>query len=97
MEIKSVTAPALSEEGIKRLMAFTEPKRMTSNSTLFDAGYEQAKRDFREKIMAEAIIPGSTKTLRQQAVENAGQQFPTRELSARRASDTHAARPWWRF
>jgi hypothetical protein len=36
---------------VDKLLAMTRASRMTSSSTLFDAGYEQAKIDFREAIL----------------------------------------------
>jgi hypothetical protein len=56
-EIRSLSAPALGQHEINRLLAMTAPKRMTSDSTLFDTGYEQAKRDFRELLLAALRIP----------------------------------------
>lgn len=56
-EIKSLIAPALGTHEINRLLAMTAPKRMTSGSTLFDTGYEQAKRDFRELLLSALRIP----------------------------------------
>ena len=60
MTIKSINAPAISREGINRLFAFTKAKRMTSDMTLFDAGYEQAKRDMLEKLAGEVGWPNDS-------------------------------------
>ena len=56
-EIKSLSAPALGEAEVKRLLAMTRASRMKSDSTMFDTGYEQAKRDFREVILSALRIP----------------------------------------
>lgn len=56
-EIKSLSAPALGERELARLVAFCTPKRMTSASTLFDTGYEQAKRDMAEMLRGFVVIP----------------------------------------
>lgn len=56
-EIKSLSAPALGEADLRRLLAAVQPRRFTATSTLFDTGYEQAKRDFREIIHGALRIP----------------------------------------
>ena len=55
--LKSVSAPAIGEAGLKRLIAFARPSRLTAASTLFDAGYEQCKIDLLAKINAEVAVP----------------------------------------
>lgn len=95
MNIKSVSAPAIGEEGLKRLRAFTQPKRMTSTSTLFDAGYEQAKRDFAEKLAAETGRPTDNDFDKTSPYPEPDPALVRAELAARRAFAKAARRPWW--
>jgi hypothetical protein len=64
---------------------------MTSSSTLFDAGYEQAKRDFAEKLAAEAGRPVEI----QASPEN--NELIRAALNAQRAFEKKRVRPWWHF
>lgn len=57
MDIKSLNAPAIGEAGVHRLFHFTTPSRLSKDSTLFEAGYEQAKADFRERLVQETGRP----------------------------------------
>jgi uncharacterized protein (DUF305 family) len=59
-ELKSLSAPALGQAEVNRLLAMTRPSRMTSSSTLFDAGVEQAKRDFRAALLQAMRVPHHT-------------------------------------
>lgn len=91
-DVKSVNAPAIGEAGLKRLYAFCKPKRLMSTSTLFDAGYEQAKADFKERLEQEATLPGSPRTLRDHAEQDVrqGQAYPT----PRPVKSPHRIWPW---
>lgn len=62
MDIKSVNAPAIGQKGIERIIAWARPKRMTSEQTTFDMGYEQAKRDLLEIVYKEVGIPADHQT-----------------------------------
>ena len=88
-EIKSLNAPAIGDEGVKRLFAFCQPKSMKEGDTLFTAGYEQAKRDFHEKLRAEVGNPKPT--------QNHYDGLSTEENKARVAALQHERRPWWRI
>ncbi len=56
-DIRSIVLPAIKEEGVRRLYNFCREVRLTSSSTLFDAGYEQAKRDFKDALGREVAEP----------------------------------------
>lgn len=83
-EVKSVNAPAIGEEGLKRLYAFVRRTPLHSQSTLFDAGYEQAKADFKERLEREATLPDQPRSLRQHAMQ--GELIPV---------DPPKPRSWW--
>lgn len=71
-DIKSVNAPAINEAGVRRLYAVVRPTRLKSDSTLFDAGYEQAKADMHEALEREVILPDrEPRSLMEQAQRNA--------------------------
>lgn len=91
MTITSVNAPAVSAEGIKRLVAFCRPKKMTKDDTLFVAGYEQAKRDFIEMLEAEIGIEKPKSADKSDIILS----VPASEVSARKALET--AKPWWHW
>lgn len=56
-DIKSVNAPSIGQAGIKRLYEFVREERMKAEGGAFQAGYEQAKRDFRDRLKQEVAIP----------------------------------------
>ena len=89
MTIKSLAAPSIGEAGVKRLIAFAAPKRLTSSSTLFDAGYEQAKRDFADKLKEVADVPSIKEP---EPIEE--MRVGVHEARARAASASPDA-PWW--
>lgn len=87
-EIKSLSAPAIGEAGVLRLFAFCKPKSMKEGDTLFTAGYEQAKRDFYEKLRAEVGTP------REKTEPTISPVIPKDEARARKSAE--AKRGWWR-
>lgn len=87
-DLTSVNAPAIGQRGLERLLAMSRETKMTASSTLFTAGYEQAKRDFRDAIYREVGIPAEDK----QALEEHLRVTP-QEAHARRASAS--APGWW--
>jgi len=94
MTMTSLNNPAISEAGVKRLFAFTDPKRLTEHSTLFTAGYEEAKRDMRERLIQETGRP----TNDVQSVERAADTHTTDQIVAmeRRArKEMSSPRRWW--
>lgn len=97
MTITSVTAPAVTDEGVKRLRAFCLPKKLHSNSTLFDAGYEQAKRDFLERLEQEVGKTSTRAPGEFGEVITANDSVTRAEAKARAAEARRQARatPWW--
>ena len=91
MTIKSTTAPALSFEGLEKLRSACRPTRMTSQTTLFDAGVEQQKRDFLAMLDAEVARP-STQDPR--GLER-GQVIPVTERQMRAAVGAKTRPSWW--
>lgn len=59
-QIKSLGALALGSKELDRLLAHLAPRRMGSETTLFEVGYEQAKRDTIELVARLANIPANT-------------------------------------
>ena len=85
MTLKSIGAPALSGPGLDRLFAMLQPTRFTNKSTLFDTGYEQAKADVREKLIAEIGRPhDDIVTVEAAADYEVGQVYPAAAPKARR-------------
>jgi len=85
-DLKSVTAPAIGQKGLERLFAMTRETAMKPDCTLFTAGYEQAKRDFRDALRVEVGMID-------QEPEAEHIRVPQAELQARKASKSKAA--WW--
>lgn len=56
-ELKSLSAPALGQREVERLLHMTRPSRLKSDSTMFDAGVEQMKRDFRKALLEAMRVP----------------------------------------
>lgn len=44
---------SVSQSFLRKLIGFYRPKKFTNESTQFDMGYEQAKRDLRAIVMSE--------------------------------------------
>ena len=86
MHLKSLNAPAINEEGIKRLYSFARPKKLTSNSTLFDAGYEQCKADLLERLQAEVGRPNDELA-----------KISPRSAAEQNAHQTHIPKRKWRL
>lgn len=56
MGMTSREGPVISTRLLNKLVAFYAPRQFTNESTQFDMGYEQAKRDLREVLMQS--VPG---------------------------------------
>ena len=57
MTLHKMAAPAITRAGVERLFNFTAPARLKPDTTLFQAGYEQAKRDMRDRLIQEVGRP----------------------------------------
>lgn len=81
-ELKTLNSVTVGEEGVQRLFHMTRESRLKPDCTLFEAGYEQAKRDFREALYREVGVPSdqlstrvnhpSPEMIREQAIREAG-------------------------
>lgn len=92
-EIKSVNAPAIGQRGVERLFAMTRETRMTAEGGSFQAGYEQAKREFRNALNREVGIPAAYAPDADKSEEQPQITLPAEERRARRAGETD--RRWW--
>lgn len=93
VEITRVNAPAIGQAGVNRLFERVRPKRMTSTSSLFDAGYEQAKRDFYDALKAEiGVEPGEHSEVNTKLADLA---VSPAEATARKSGQSRKA--WWQL
>lgn len=93
-EIKSVNAPAIGQAGVERLFHMTRATPMTAKDAAFQAGYEQAKRDFRTALNREVGIPEGFGPNDDPAQEpGRAIEITPAERRARRAGETK--RSWW--
>lgn len=94
-EIKSVNAPAIGQRGVERLFALTRETKMTAEGGSFQAGYEQAKRDFRNALSREVGIPAEYAPNADKSEDSITLRIPPEERRARNADKGDT--PWWRF
>jgi hypothetical protein len=94
IDIKSVNAPAIGQAGLERLFAMTRETKMTADGGSFQAGYEQAKRDFRNALNREVGIPSGYAPDDDKS-ETPRIDIPADEHRARKAGSTEKA--WWRL
>lgn len=94
MELKSVVAPRITEDGVKRLFQFARATPLKRDCTLFDAGYEEAKRLFREKLAAEVGHGDTATSAREEQIKQLAPSAA--ELRARQhLSEKHGPFKWW--
>jgi hypothetical protein len=92
-EIKSVNAPAIGQAGVERLFHLTREKHMTPEGGAFQAGYEQAKRDFRNALNREVGIPAAYAPNADKSEERPSITIPADERRARKAGED--GKRWW--
>ena len=85
-EIKSLSAPTISDKGISKLVALCAPKQFNENCTLFHMGYEQAKTEMRDLLRRYITIPDPDGDLVKEHVVDYQERYARQNMEAMTAA-----------